>query len=763
MTIRSDSVDNESTAVPHMPWRKLSRKELRIQAKPWLTEGILNSIKRRDKILRKCIEAKDPARKETLRTEYKILRNRITHIINESKKTHYLHYFAENCNNIKKTWKGIKNIINIKTLVSSQPSSMLIDNSLKTNPAEISEGFNAYFSSIAEKLLPKHTAGTKHFSEYLSDRVDQNFIFECADPVEVINIIDSLDINKGTGPYSIPGNILKAMKANLCFPLTTIINMSFATGIYPDQLKIAKVIPIFKKGDKLLVSNYRPISLLSNINKIFEKLVYSRLYSFLELHNCIYELQFGFRAKHSTQHALASLTEMVKQALDEENFACGIFVDFAKAFDTVDHSILLQKLEHYGVRGLANSWFKSYLTNRKQYVSINGVDSALREMKYGVPQGSVLGPLLFLIYINDLHFAVKYSITHHFADDTNFLYISKSLKKIQKYMNLDLRFVCNWLKANKISLNASKTEMLVFRDPRRKINFDLKIKIDGQKITPSKFVKYLGIYLDNFLSWQKQEQDMRSRLSRAAGMLCKIRHYVDFDVLKMVYYGIFASILNYGSLIWGQHSRIVNRLQTIQDKAIRYMTFKPKRTTVLPLFKECEILNLSDYIVYQNCLFAHDCINEKLPTPLLDDRITFVQTSGNTRAERLNQLVNFRTRTILYGTNSIKSKAVQAWNDINVDLHHLKMQDLSKSICKKRIYEYLLDKYPGDINRANNRNRNRNINNNRNNIRQNNNNNNSNNGIPMLQWRRPNHIQLRANFENQPQFASRWDNQLRNF
>merc|ERR1712240_508318 len=175
-------------------------------------------------------------------------------------------------------------------------------------------------------------------------------------------------------------------------------------------------------------------------------------------------------------------------------------------------------------------------------------------------------------------------------------------------------------------------------------------------------------------------------------------------------------------------------------------------TTVLPLFKECEILNLSDYIVYQNCLFAHDCINEKLPTPLLDDRITFVQTSGNTRAKRLNQLVDFRTRTILYGTNSIKSKAVQAWNDINVDLHHLKMQDLSKSICKKRIYEYLLDKYPGDINRANNRNRNRNINDN-----------NSNNGIPMLRWRRPNHIQLRANFENQPQFASRWDNQLRNF
>ena len=317
-------------------------------------------------------------------------------------------------------------------------------------------------------------------------------------------------------------------------------------------------------------------------------------------------------------------------------------------------------------------------------------------MKYGVPQGSVLGPLLFLIYINDLHFAVKHSVTHHFADDTNFLYVSKSLKKIQKYINLDLRFVCNWLKANKISLNASKTEMLVFRDPRRKIDFDLKIKIDGKKVVPSKFVKYLGIYLDNFLSWRQQEQDMRSRLNRAAGMLCKIRHYVNFDTLKMIYHGIFSSILTYGSLIWGQHNRIVNRLQIIQNKAIRYMTFKSKRTTAAPLFREAGILNLKDYITQYNCLYAYDSINGNLPRPLLDDRITFVQTSGNTRDERLSQLVNFRTNTVLYGTRSIKSRAVRAWNEINFDLHDMQLQNCSKSVCKDRVFKYLIDKYPNN-------------------------------------------------------------------
>ena len=302
-------------------------------------------------------------------------------------------------------------------------------------------------------------------------------------------------------------------------------------------------------------------------------------------------------------------------------------------------------------------------------------------------------------------------------------------------MNFDLKFVCNWLKANKISLNASKTEMLVFRDPRKKIDFDLKIKIDGKKISPSKHVKYLGIYLDNFLSWHKQEQDMRTRLSRAAGMLCKIRHYVNFHTLKMVYHGIFSSILTYGSLIWGQHNRIVSRLQTIQNKAIRYMTFKSKRTTANPLFKEAGILNLHDFIIQQNCLFAHDSINRNLPTPLLDNRIYFVTTPGNTRSERLNQLVNFRTNTILYGTRSITARAVKAWNDINTDLHHLRLQNLSKSTCKNKIFQYLLNKYNNADN--NNNNNNNNINNNNND-----NNNINHNPIRALQRGRNNHGRL---------------------
>ena len=310
-------------------------------------------------------------------------------------------------------------------------------------------------TNIVQKLLGNIKPRGIDFTDYLKNPTESTFHFESADSQEILLIIDSLDSNKASGPNSIPTDVLKLIKNNICYPLKEIINLSFATGIYPTKLK---VIPIFKnKGDPLLISNYRPISLLSNLNKKFEKIVYKRLYSFLDRLNCIYEFQFGFRVGHSTNHALLSLTEKVREALDSGKFACGVFIDLQKAFDTVDHSILLTKLKHYGIKGIANDWFRSYLTGRSQYTSVNGFDSEHRDMNYGVPQVSVLGPLLFLIYINDLHNAIKFSTFHHFADDINLLITNVSIKKIQIQMNLDLNFLCKWLNANKISLNASKT------------------------------------------------------------------------------------------------------------------------------------------------------------------------------------------------------------------------------------------------------------------------------------------------------------------
>ena len=268
------------------------------------------------------------------------------------------------------------------------------------------------------------------FSEYLNHFNPHTFFIRPANTCELLNIINSLIISKAYGPHSIPSNILHLIKPIIAEPLVDIINLSFENGIYIENLKIAKVIPIYKeKGSELLSSNYRPISLLSNINKIIEKLMHECLYDFLTKHNCIYELQFGFRKKHSTNHALMELTENIRHSLDNDTFSCGIFIDLQEAFDTVDHNILLAKLDHYGVGGKSNEWFKSYLGNRIQFVSINGFASNEAEMKYGIPQGSVLEPLLFLLYINDLHNAFTYSTTIHFADDTTLLINNKSLKQ----------------------------------------------------------------------------------------------------------------------------------------------------------------------------------------------------------------------------------------------------------------------------------------------------------------------------------------------
>ena len=192
------------------------------------------------------------------------------------------------------------------------------------------------------------------------------------------------------------------------------------------------MIPVFKKGDKLEVNNYRPISLISNISKIIEKLIHRRLNSFLEQNNIFYATHFGFRDRYSTSHALIKITDKIMKACAQGLFACGIYLDLKKVFDTVNHNILLSKLHHYGIRGKANDWFKSFLVNRNQYTSINDANSTSEKVMYGVPQGSVLGPLLFIIFTNDLHVSIKNSKVHHFSDDSNLLLINESLKQINK-------------------------------------------------------------------------------------------------------------------------------------------------------------------------------------------------------------------------------------------------------------------------------------------------------------------------------------------
>ena len=318
-----------------------------------------------------------------------------------------------------------------------------------------------------------------------------------------------MKVNKGVRPNSIPTKILKDYKSEFCKPLSDMINTSFTTGIFPSVLKVANIIPIHKKGDKLDCNNYRPISLLSNTIKIFEKMKHIRLTSFLNKNKVLSSFQFGFRSKHSTNHALISLTEMIWSALDNDQFACGVFLDLQEAFDTVDHKILLSKINHYGIKGIPYEWFKSYLTNRQQFTTVNNKQSELSSIEFSILQSSILGPLLFLIYINDLSKVIIFSSVHHFADDTNILYVSSYLKDINKKINNDLSNLVPWLRANKISLNVSKTEIVIFKSHSKQFTRHLNFRLRGQKIIPKNCTKYLGIIIDEHFTIKEYTTQLR--------------------------------------------------------------------------------------------------------------------------------------------------------------------------------------------------------------------------------------------------------------
>jgi hypothetical protein len=340
-----------------------------------------------------------------------------------------------NSKNIKGTWFGIKQLVTLKQSKSNFPNKITINNSKITDPINIANSFNKYFASIGPNLSEIIPNVNCSIHDYLGEQQIQSVFLIPTTPDEIEREIDGLNASKATGQFSIPIRLLKILKLLLSKPLSHLFNISFSSGLVPDKLKIAKVIPVYKKGSRLEMSNYRPISLLSIFNKILENLMYSRLMNFIKKHNILFENQFGFHSNHSTTQAILQITDKIQESTENKLYSCGIFLDLSKAFDTVNHYILLQKLDHYGIRGVVKEWFRSYLDNRKQFVSIGSASSELEEVRTGVPQSSVLGPLLFLIYINDFCNSAKSLDFHLFADDSNLFLAHKNLHILEISLN----------------------------------------------------------------------------------------------------------------------------------------------------------------------------------------------------------------------------------------------------------------------------------------------------------------------------------------
>ena len=355
---------------------------------------------------------------------------------------------------------------------------------------------------------------------------------------------------KEKGYDDVTAQILKSCVLKVQQPLPYLCNKSLTEGIFPREMKVANVLPLYKSGDPMLFNNYRPVSLLCILSKVFEKVMYSRILNFLNHYKVLISNQFGFRKSHSSYMALMIMINELTNALENGDYVIGILLDFSKAFDTVNLEILLDKLYHYGITDNALQWFKSYLTERQQFVTYNGVSSHKKTIKCGVPQGSILGPLLFLVYINDLYHVCNKSIPILFADDVNLSFRGTDPKVMESDINTGLDRISLWLKVNKLSLNIKKTHYMIF-NRKKKCCCDVMLRIDKQLIEEVSETKFLGVIIDNGLKWKKHIQYTSKKISKGIGMIIKARHCLNTNALiTLYYYSFIYPYMTYCNHIW---------------------------------------------------------------------------------------------------------------------------------------------------------------------------------------------------------------------
>ena len=434
--------------------------------------------------------------------KYKIYKNKLTNILRYCEREYYNKSLELHKKYIKRTWKILNEVINKRCKSNSFSTNFIEDGIEITNKQEIAEGKKKFFVNIgpelARNIVPPEHMDIYHYLDNL--KTDSMFLFN-VNKKEIIDIVNSFENKLSKDKDGFNMYIMKKIVNQVVDPFLHICNLSFNKGIFPDAMKVAKVIPIHKSGEKNVFNNYRPVSILSRFSKILERLFCNRLENYIEKNKILNDSQYGFRNHRSTAMAIIDLIEYVTTALDKKKHVMGIFIDLKKAFDTIDHEILMKKLYHYGLRGISQKWIQSYLSQRKQFVEYDEVKSSCKDIVCGIPQGSILGPKLFILYINDIcnvSTLLKYVL---FADDTNLLYEHENYETLCMNVNNELSKLNEWFSINKLSLNVKKTNFMVFGN--KHIIETLKIRINNEDIVKVIETKFSGIYIDFRLNWKK--------------------------------------------------------------------------------------------------------------------------------------------------------------------------------------------------------------------------------------------------------------------
>ncbi|CAK1602723.1 unnamed protein product [Parnassius mnemosyne] len=585
--------------------------------KPWLTPGLVRCIRHRDKLHKKAKRDKNNAILQITYTRY---RNFCNNLLKKIKTAYEKTEFCKNKRNPKGTWNTINKITNFKQY-SPPPCELL---NLTQDPHKSLNIVNNYFAEIgstyANAILKKQQNNgypniAKHRSE--SDPLNNSMVLLDTDCYEIEAIITNLRNDSATGIDRIPSQLIKRAKNSLIPPITYMCNLCLKTGVFPDILKRALVHPIHKSGDRDSVENYRPISVLSALSKILEKVLNFRLTNFLKHNNIISDNQFGFVKGKSTEDATLILTETIAKHLDNKSKVIGVFLDLSKAFDTVSVPLLLHKMEMIGVRGIALDIFRSYLSNRTQLVKIGDYTSLPATVSFGVPQGSVLGPTLFLVYVNSL---CKITLPNckiiSYADDTALIVHGKEWKDAQFHTEFALGKVMWWLSSNLLTLNVKKTRYITFThrvSTQPSAEFHLKAHTCEQQskcncpiLSRSTHIRYLGLIIDYCLSWSAHISNLTCRIRKLIPILRKLRNSADFETLLCVYYALAQSLLQYCILTWGGIGKTtLLPLERAQRAILKVMLGKSLRYSTELIYKECSVLTVRQLFVMSVILRKH--------------------------------------------------------------------------------------------------------------------------------------------------------------